>query len=186
MTKEDIEKYNHHYDLANDLAMQVIILDNSVVDMNDETIAIAKKAIAHYEICLQISNQWAVRFFLGKIYQWLGEDHDALHHYLNGMDLERENADLANEASMSAMKINDIELALELSFEANRRSPNNSKFISNHALNLLINKEDEKALEWSAKAVELNNTDPINIRVHNLINAVVNGKKKRPTFKDCF
>ncbi len=53
MTKEDIEKYNYHYDLAGDLANEVMILDNVSPEKNDKTIEVANKAIAHYNECIR-------------------------------------------------------------------------------------------------------------------------------------
>ena len=186
MTEEDIKKYNHHFDLGNELATQVIILDDVIVEMTEGNIKIARQAISHYKKCLEISDQWAVRFFLGKTYQWLEEDGNALHQFLPAMDMELEDADLASEAAISAMNYGDVELAVRLSLEASKRSPNNPKLISNHALNLLLNKEDDKALEWSSKAIGLDSTDLVNNNVHKLIKAVVSGEKKRPTFKELF
>jgi len=186
MTEEDIKEYNLNYHLANEYAKGIMIVDNKVAKMTEENIVKARKAILHYKICLEISDQWVVRLFLGKIYQWLGENGNALHQFLPAMDMEQENAALPREAALCAMDYGDIEFALELSFEAIRRSPNKPDLIGNYALNLLLNKEDEKALEWSKKAIELDAVDPINQKVHHLIKAVISGEKKRPTFKELF
>ncbi|WP_161595844.1 tetratricopeptide repeat protein [Flavobacterium pectinovorum] len=145
----------------------------------------AKKSIRHFENALAIfPEHFPSLFFIGKIYQRFGEYEKALLYFEKALEIEKENYNLPQEASLVAMDLNLIDKAIEYSNEALQRSPNNFALMGNHAMNLLIAGEDEIAKEIIEKAVKLEPNDSINKNIQNKINAVISKEIKRPTFKD--
>ena len=120
-------------------------------------------------------------FFLAKAYQRLGEHTTALELLQAAMKIELNNDVIAREASLECIHLNNISLAVQFSGEAIRRNPDNVMGLGNHAMNLLIAANDEEASAVIAKAIAIDPSDKINLRIQNVIQQVKNKQRNRPT-----
>ena len=145
----------------------------------------ANKAIQIFEQILSIAPEhFQSLFFIGKLYQRLGEHQKSLSYFETALQHEHINHSLPQEASLAAMHLNLIDKAIQYSTEANRRKPNDFALLGNHAMNLLIAGLDNEAKEAIDKAMSIDGTDAINKRIKSKIEAVIAGHIKRPTFED--
>lgn len=186
LTNQQIADFNNAYQKACNKMKGIAILEGyrpSGIGFFEKIRA--NKAIKYFEIALAIEpNNYQSLFFLGKIYQRLGEYNKSLGLLEKAMQFEKENHYLPLEASLVAMHLNQLDKAIEYSNEGLRRKPNDFALLGNHSMNLLIAGKDQEAKENIEKAIKLNPTDEINKRIQSKINSVISGQERRPTFKD--
>jgi len=91
---------------------------------------------------------------------------------------------LPREASISAMDLGNIPLALQYSLEALHRNPKDAGLYCNHAVNLMVSGNDEEAKKYIGKAIEMEPNATINQNVFLLLQDVVSGKRKRPLYNE--
>jgi tetratricopeptide (TPR) repeat protein len=186
LTEQEANQFNYHYEVATKKMEGIVILEN----YRPKKIGFfekmrAKKSLQHFENALAIfPHHFPSLFFIGKIYQRFAEYEKALSYFEKALEIEKENYNLPQEASLVAMDLNLIDKAIEYSNEALQRSPDNFALMGNHAMNLLIAGKDESAKEIIDKAIKLEPNDRINKNIQNKINAVILKEIKRPTFKD--
>jgi len=185
MTEQQIAEFNSLYQRACDKMKGLIILEG----YRPKRIGFfeklrATKAIKYFEQALSlIPDHYQSLFFLGKIYQRLGEYNIAINYFETALKSEQTNHNIPQEASLVAMHLNQIEKAIEYSKEAIRRKPNDFALMGNHSMNLLIAGLDNEAKETIDKALLINPTDTINQKIKNKIESVISGQAKRPTFE---
>ncbi|MEZ4851188.1 MAG: tetratricopeptide repeat protein [Bacteroidia bacterium] len=184
LTDDQVKAFNFHYKKAGELSKELVILNgNEQLKLNFLKRRKINKAIKHYNKCVQlVPDHWPSMWLMAKLYQSLGESEKALLLFEDALELEKENPDIAREASISAMNAGKVEEAIKYSEEAINRAPENAGLMANHALNLLIAEKDHDALNWIKKAIEISPYDPINLNVNDLINKVINREVKRPKF----
>lgn len=186
MTNEQINKFNSLYKQACNKMEGLIILDG----YRPKGIGFfeklrANKAIKYFEQALSLyPEHFQSLFFLGKLYQRLGDYEKALRCLDTALKLELVNHNIPQEASLVAMHLNQIDKAIEYSKEALRRKPNDFVLLGNYAMNLLIAGLDNEAKETIDKAITINPSDQINQRIKSKIESVIAGEIKRPTFVD--
>ena len=145
----------------------------------------ANRAIKHYKRCLEIApDNWQAIWLLAKLYQAMGEGQVALNLFKKAMELEKENPDVAREASISAMEMGEVDLALEYSADAVRRGPEMVGLLSNHALYLTVAGRDDEAVSTIEKALKLAPEDSMVLRVSGMVFGVAEGQKERPRFDE--
>ncbi|KIX19812.1 hypothetical protein SY27_17330 [Flavobacterium sp. 316] len=145
----------------------------------------AKKAIKYYSKCLSmIPNHWQTNWLIAKVYQAMSENKKALNHFETAVKIEKTNPDLPREASISAMDSGNVKLAVEYSQEAINRESNDAGLYCNHALNLMVLGNDDKAKIYIDRAIKMAPDDEINKNVYALINAVASGERKRPKYNE--
>lgn len=145
----------------------------------------AHKAIKHYSECLSmLPNHWQTNWLIAKVYQVLSENNKALEHFEKALEIEKTNADLPREASISAMDSGNVKLAVEYSQEAINRDPTDAGLYCNHAVNLMVLGNDDQAKTYIERAMEMGPGDEINENVYSLINDVANGKCRRPKYNE--
>lgn len=98
--------------------------------------------------------------------------------------LEPTNPDVVREASIAAMDAGQPVIAARFSAAALALEPDNAGLLCNHAINLLVIEDDTMAAHLIAKAMALAPEDQINQQAHRLIQNVLAGKARRPTWKD--
>ena len=184
MKHELPEDFKYHYNKANQLSEGLMVLkDKETASMNIWNKVKSRKAIKHYKKCIKlIPDHWPTHWLIAKIYQALKDHNNALYHFKMASDINKINPDLPREASISAMDFGQVELALKFSYEAIQRDPNDSGLLCNHAINLMVNGDDNDALHWINKALEINPNDIINKNAFALIQKVANKKVKRPRY----
>jgi len=186
MTEEKIEEFNQLYKQACNKMKGLIILEGyrpKRVGFFDKLRA--NKAIKYFDQALSIyPAHFQSLFFLGKLFQRLGDYEKALFYFDTALKLEQTNHNIPQEASIVAMHLNQIDKALEYSKEALRRKPDDFALLGNHSINLLIAGLDNEAKETIEKAISLNPSDHINQRIKTKIQGIIAGHVKRPTFKE--
>jgi len=186
MTDEQIAEFNSLYETGCKKMKGLVILEG----YRPKRIGFfekirANKAIKSFEKALSIySDHFQSQFFLGKIYQRLGDYEKSLFHLESALTLEQTNHNIPLEASLVAMHLNQIDKAIEYSKEAVRRKPDDSAVLGNHSMNLLIAGFDNEAKETINKAISINPDDNINRRIKIKIESVIAGHTKRPTFEE--
>jgi tetratricopeptide (TPR) repeat protein len=144
-----------------------------------------RKSIEEFKECISIvPDHWQSMVFMAKAYQRLGEHKEAFELLKKAFTVELKNPTIPMEASLEAMHLEKIDLAIYYSEESLKRKPNDFSLLGNHAMNLLVAGRDEEAKLTILKAIELNTDDKINKNIEKKINDVIDGKAKRPTFKD--
>ena len=186
MTEQQIEEFDSLYQQACEKMKGLIILDG----YRPKGIGFfekirANKAIEYFEQALAIyPYDFPSMFFIGKLYQRLGNYEAALSYLEKALNIEHENHSLPQEASLVAMHLNQFDKAIEYSNEALKRSPNNIALLGNHSMNLLIAGRDDEALAAINKAMSIDSTDEINQYIKSKIENVISGQEPRPTFEN--
>ncbi len=186
LTEKEINKFNSFYDDACKKMEGLIILEGyTPKSPNFFEKRKIKKSIDIFKKALEIvPEHFPSLFFIGKLYQRLGKYEDSLSYFEKALIYEHNNHTLPQEASLVAMHLNNTEKALEYSLEAVRRKPDNIGVLGNHSMNLLIFGKDEEALLFIDKALSIDPSDKINIRIKKKIEDVISRNAIRPTFKD--
>lgn len=185
LSDKEIEQFNKLYNQACKKMKGLIILDEyRPKGMSFLEKMRAKKTIKLFSEALKIdANHFASLFFIGKMYQRMKEYEPALEYMEKALLLDQTNPSIAQEASLVAMSLNQVEKAVVYSTEAIRRAPEHPAILCNHAMNLLIAAKDSEALEVIEKALSIEPGDEISQRVHGKILAVMSGEEKRPTYE---
>lgn len=186
MTEQQITEFNLLYQKACDKMKGLIILG----DYRPKRIGFfeklrANKAITYFEQTLSIyPEHFQSLFFLGKLYQRLGDYNKALLYFEEALKMEQANHHTAQEASLVAMHLNQVDKAIMYSKEALRRKPDDVAILGNHSMNLLIAGLDREAKETIDKAISIDPADKINQNIQKKIEGVLAGRASRPAFKD--
>lgn len=185
LTAEQIPIFDRHFKEANRLAKPLVLLKGRKSRFTFFKRQRANKAIKHYKACLEMApDNWQSMWLLAKLYQAMGEGAVALQLFERALQIEKENADVAREASISAMAAGKVELALEYSAEALRRAPEEIGLMCNHAVNLMVAERDEEAVEWIDRAEQMAPEDGMLRHAHEVIHAVAAGERERPRFDE--
>jgi len=144
-----------------------------------------RKSIEEFIECLElIPDHWQSMVLMAKSHQRLGEHRKAFELLEKAFTIELKNHTIPMEASLEAMHLEKIDIAIYYSEESLKRKPNDFSLLGNHAMNLLVAERDNEAKLTIRKAIDLNPTDKINQNIEKKINEVIAGKTKRPTFRD--
>jgi hypothetical protein len=186
LPKDKIPIFNSNFEEGNRLSKGLTIIKGTKTSQGGFwKKQIAKKAIKHYKKCLNlIPNHWQTNWLIAKVYQAIKENEKALIHFETAVEIQKTNPDLPREASISAMDSGNVELAVKYSQEAIIRNPEDSGLFCNHAVNLIVLGDDNKAIQYIEKAMELDPNDEINKYAFLLISDVVSGKRKRPKYTE--
>lgn len=140
-----------------------------------------RRAVGLFRKVLRIApRHWNSMWFLGKTLQRLGNEHAAFEWFAKAWDLEPKNADVAREASLSAMHLGLGRHAIEYSEEALKLEPNEAGLICNLGLAYLHNGQPEKALEVVRSAKALDENDKVTENVFRLVRHIIENKSPCP------
>jgi len=186
MTEQQIEEFDSLYQQACEKMEGLIILDGyRPKDISTSEKLRANEAIEYFVQALVIyPYHYQSLFFIGKLYQRLGNYEEALSYLEASLNIETANYSIPQEASLVAMHLNQFDKAIEYSNEALKRSPNNIALLGNHSMNLLIAGSDDEALAAINKAMSIDSTDEINQYIKSKIENVISGQEPRPTFEN--
>lgn len=186
LPEDKIQLFNDKFEKANELAKDVMLLKEKVsTKLGFWDKRKANKAIRYYETCLSlVPDHWQTNWLIAKVYQVLLDHQKALSHFEKAIAFEKTNPDLPREASISAMDLGNIPLALQYSLEALHRNPKDAGLYCNHAVNLMVSGNDEEAKIYIEKAIEMEPNDAINQNVFILLQDVASGKRKRPLYNE--
>lgn len=184
LPENEIPNFEYHFQKGNQLSYDIcLIKESEQPTFNIWNKVKARKAIKHYNTCLKlIPNHWQTHWLLAKVHQALAQDKKALYHFDQAVNIELTNPDLPREASITVMDLGNISMAITYSLEAIKRNSNDSGLLCNHAINLMVNGDDDEAINWIKKALDKDPDDVINQNAYTLIQAVITGKRKRPKY----
>ncbi|MCG8574194.1 MAG: SseB family protein [Flavobacteriales bacterium] len=188
LTQEEADQLNQLFEGANKRQEDLIYLDGfTKKSLSSKAEKKLRQSIVDFEQILEkCPDHWQSMFGMAKSLQRLGEHSKALELLEKAMELEKVNHFVALEASVEAVNLRNLEKALQYSEEALKRSPDSYVLLSNHALNLLVDGQTQQARETMDKAMEINSQDQVNKNVSNIIDEVLQGRRRRPTFDDLF
>lgn len=144
-----------------------------------------EESVIEFQKCLEIvPEHWQSMMLISKALQRLERHSEALEHLENACKIELKNHSIAMEASLEAMHLKNLEKALYYSEESVKRKPNDFALMGNHAMNLLVANKDQEAKDTIDNAIKIKPNDSVNKNIKSIINGVISGKRKRPTFED--
>ena len=186
MENSQVERFNKIFEQAAKRLDDLIFLDGyHRKTLNSSGRKKLEKAIKEFQECLEIvPDHWQSMFLMAKTYQRLENHAEALELLEKAFMLEVENHSIPMEASLEAMHMENIDKALYYSEESLKRKPNDFALMGNHAMNLLVACKDDEAKKTIEQAISLEPDDSVNKNVKSIINDVISGKRKRPTFQD--
>lgn len=184
-----IPAFNRRFERGTELARDVIILDDGTGLRKPKpgfwARRKARKALQHLQQCTaMLPEHWPSLWVIGKIWQALGEQQTALAHFARAVHLHPTQVDLLREASIAAVDAGAPAEAVQFSALALQQRPDDSGLLCNHAVNLLLNGQDEAALTTIGRALALEPTNAINRNADRLIRAVLAGTRARPTWQE--
>lgn len=188
MNKQQITKFNELFSNATERMKNIVSLgDYAPTSIGFFDKLKLYKSIRNLEKCLtMVPDHFASIFFIGKAYQRLGKHKIALKFFEKASELEPDNYNTPQEASLECIHLDNIDKAVEYSKEAVRRQPNDAPLLGNLAMNLLIAGQDEEAIQTIDKAMAIDPNDQINKNVKKRIEDTIKGIKQRPTCKTVF
>jgi len=186
LDENQVEQFNQLFESACNRQEKLIHLDGyHVKSLSTTDKEKLYKSIEEFQGCLAIfPEHWQSMTLMAKSYQRLGQHEKALELLEKAFLIETENTTIPMEASLNAMHLEDIDKAIFYSEESLKRKPNDVALLGNHAMNLLVACKDDEAKRIIQQAMKLDPADPINKNVKSVIDVVLSGKRKRPTFKD--
>ncbi|GAB3831375.1 tetratricopeptide repeat protein [Hymenobacter jeollabukensis] len=184
-----IPAFQQHFEAGTALAQSVIILEDGSGRPQPKpgfwARRKARKALQHLQQCLALlPDHWPTLWSIGKVYQALREQQEALKHFAQAARIYPGQADVLREASIAAVDAGAPAEAVKYSAMALRARPDDAGLYCNHSINLLLNENDDAAVAAISEAIRLAPNDPINLNAQRLIQAVVAGTRRRPTWQD--
>lgn len=163
----------------------IIIDDYKIKNIGKSQKLRLEESINDFQKCLEIfPEHWQSMFLMAKSLQRLERHAEALDLLEAAFKIELENDVIPMEASLEAMQLKEIDKALFYSGEALKRNSNNFAAMGNHAMNLLVVQNDDEAKKTIDKAIQIEPNDSINKNIKIIIEEVIEGKRKRPSFED--
>ena len=180
------EEFNEIFEQAVEKQKGLILLDGYRSKKLNETEELRlEESIINFQKCLDIiPEHWQSMMLMSKSLQRLERHPEALEQLEKACKIELENHSITMEASLEAMHLKDLDKALFYSEESLKRKPNDFALMGNHAMNLLVAEKDQKAQEIIHNAIKIQPNDSVNKNIESMINNVISGKQKRPTFED--
>lgn len=183
---EKQQEFNQLFERATERQKKLIFLDDykartlNVVDQRK-----LEESVKDFQKCIEeLPNHWQSRVLMAKAFQRLERHAEALEQLEWAFKIELDNHSIPMEASIEAMHLNDLDKALYYSAESLKRKPNDFALLGNHAMTLLVAKKDNEAKETIEKAIKIKPNDAVNRNVASIVQDVIAGKRKRPTFED--
>jgi tetratricopeptide (TPR) repeat protein len=141
----------------------------------------ARRGIEHMISCLEIvPDSWQCMYNIGKAYQAMDDYVAGLAWFEKAFDLNKENPDIAREASLCCLALGVGETALKFAEAASNLAPENAGLLSNLALALVLNGQVPKAANTAGLAIAKDPDNPICMHVFQYINDIQTGAIPHP------
>jgi len=139
------------------------------------------QAIEYFERVIQINSQnLKAMWIIGKIWQRLNEHKTAFRWFVRAHEMDPSQPDVAREASIAAMEVDQPLEAILFCERAIAARPGDPSLKSNLALALLFSGKPKDAQKVARESLKQAPKDQITARLLKLIDDVVSGKKKCP------
>ncbi|MFC4817683.1 MULTISPECIES: SseB family protein [unclassified Flavobacterium] len=180
------QEINEIFERAKKRQEGLIILDGYKIKKLEESHKLRlEESINDFQKCIAIfPEHWQSMFLMAKSLQRLERHSEAFEQLEAAFKIELENHAIPLEASLEAMHLKDTDAALYYSGEALKRSSNDYAVMGNHAMNLLLAYKDNEAKDMIEKAIKIHPNDSVNKNIKSIVEDVILGKRKRPTFED--
>jgi len=141
-----------------------------------------RKALEYLRQALQIHPQnWSAMWTMGKVYQRLRLQDQALGWFRQAHQIKPDQADIAREAGVAAIETGQGKLAVSFLTAAIAARPNDPGLVANLALAHLVNRDIDQAKSCAVQAVERDPHDEVSRSVLRTICEVEAGTRPIPS-----
>jgi len=182
LTDDKINKFNTLYGEACELQKNLVILDG-VPRMKPGFLGKSKlkKSIQLFEEALSIHpGSWQSMYFIGKAYQALGENENALSWFVKAGKIEPEDPSLAKEAGLCAAQLGRHAVAIKLMKEAASAHPEDAGLQCNIGLSYLMSERVDEARAAFSRAVQADPGNQMNTKLLKLTDSVAENRIQCP------
>ena len=175
------KQHNQVYQKGSDLIFPHIELDNKQGKSSYESTNNIKRGIEYLNAVTAYNpNNWAAFWIKGKGYQALKDHMSAYKEFKSSFSIERGNPDVAREFAAACLELGKSAEAIQAIKHAISLSPDDAGMYANLALAYVIEGNNTEAYETINKALAMKPNDNITKAVKNVIEEVINGKRKQP------
>jgi Flp pilus assembly protein TadD len=125
-------------------------------------------------------DNWAALWVMGKALQVLGKSHESLEAFSTSHSINPQHADVAREASISAMECSRYDVARSFAEKAKQLRPGDSGLSANLALVLLLSQDPRAAKEQVELAHAADPQDRITRTLRQIVDEVIAGTRPCP------
>jgi tetratricopeptide (TPR) repeat protein len=182
-TQDEVDRHNALVDRAEELTEDMLFVHDSYPPrpLNQLNRGRLREAIRCYKDALEINPAgWPSMWFIGKIYQRLGEHATSLEWFTRAYMLNPTEPEMAREAGLAALDCGEAEAGLRLCQAAVDGKPDDFGLVCNLALAHMLCGNDDAAVQCATRAVEADPDDTIYANAQKLVCDVRDGKCRRP------
>jgi len=126
-------------------------------------------------------DNWAALWVMGKAYQATNESAKALQSFERSFAINPQHADIAREASISAMECDRLDAAIQFAQRAVQLRLDDPGLRANLALALLLSQDPRAAKIHVEQALAADPTDRVTLAVRKIIDQVISGARPCPS-----
>ena len=179
------ENHNPYYLKGTELIKPYMELEGKTIVVNKKITDSIKEGIKYLDAVTTINpNNFAAYWVKGKGYQVLRQHANAYLQFDKSFEIQKDNPDVARELMIECLYLGKGKEAVEISLHALSLDSLNAGLIGNLSLAYLINGDIDLAKNTIKKAVAADPKDKINLRLEEIVNEVISGKRNRPTKYD--
>jgi tetratricopeptide (TPR) repeat protein len=179
------ENHNPYYLKGTKLIEPYMDLEGKSNTVNKKIEDSIKEGIRYLDAVTKINpDNFAAYWIKGKGYQTMKQHESAYLQFDKSFELKKDNPDVARELMIECVHLGKGKEAVEVSLHALALDNSNAGLIGNLALAYLINGDTDLADKTIKKAIEADPNDKINLRLNQIIDKVISGKRNRPTKYD--
>ncbi|WP_197492162.1 tetratricopeptide repeat protein [Arachidicoccus ginsenosidimutans] len=179
------ENHNPYYFKGTKLIEPYMHLEGKFITINAKAKDSIVEGIRYLDAVTQINpNNFAAYWIKGKGYQALQRHDNAYFEFNKSFEIEKNNPDVARELTIECLDLGKGKEAVSVATHALSLDNLNVGLIGNLALAYLINGDTDLADKRIKEAIQADPNDKINLRLSEIINDVIVGKRNRPTRYD--
>jgi tetratricopeptide (TPR) repeat protein len=179
------ENHNPYYLKGTELIKPFMNLEETSITIYKKAKDSILEGIRYLDAVSKINpNNFAAYWVKGKGYQSLKQHDSAYFQFDKSFQIKKDNSDLARELMIECLYLGKGKEAVDVSLYALSLDSSNAGLIGNLALSYLIKGERELADKTIKRAILAEPSDIINLKLEQIINDVIIGKRKRPTKYD--
>jgi tetratricopeptide (TPR) repeat protein len=175
------ENHNPYYKIGTKLIEPYMQLPDKSTNLDNKVKVDIELGIRYLDAVTKINpNNFAAYWIKGKGYRALNQHDSAYVQFDKSYQINKDNPDVARELAIECMHLGKGIEAVNVSLHALSLDHNNAGLIGNLALAYLISGDTDLANSAINKALEIDSSDKINIKLKAIIEDVMNGKRTRP------
>ena len=124
---------------------------------------------------------WAAFWLRGKSHERLGDHQAALDDFAKAYLLKPDEADVAREATIAAIRCSRFALAIQFALAASQAAPEDAGLLANLALAHLVGQDPHAARSFVQQALAADPQDATTLRLAAVIDEVLAGTRTCPT-----